>query len=1648
MTLLAMSMDPLSSWQPSPLPPSARPTWPCFLNVTLGCAWNASTWTRGMPFLMEAFEFASLPALLRLHPTSRLPLYVKVPPPSGFPLLANTTRTRTLLFPLEDVVEMQVEVTTMVEMSTQLGLVESPLSCASAPQLTLVPSPAVGDSAVVALVYVEVQVPTFDSFLAHWVHLAVVSTLEYIGLSADDIQLIQVDVLNDVLNATTVQVSFDVSCVTQAQVDGVGVLLSSPRWLIQLERWVLTPHINTSEVRWLVSPPPPPSISLPPSDTFGCDVHTTFFRRPLKKSEYLALTSDSNDVARPSVHIQLSAPDFAQNAFYLDHMTYHSPVHMYLNDVDPVAPIVSAAATSFWTFYTPLGVFDSLQLCLHLHQVYSSANTTPVTLCVNSVADAQAIQVSVNVRPPHSIAATYQLVGLSTVVLTLRNPPAIPTNQLVPVHPVCVACQEHFERCRNQRICRDLVMQCLHAHISTSGGGGGGPSVPYGSSYFEELAADPSFIGVSIQPELDTCLQASLETAANASMAVDYVGNAYDQDKSAMTREVYAAWGVYVRGLQCIAVNQCPMGTLALPQTTSIYPSLELYPSIVQDILSNVQLPTTVHFKSPWTSETTPFSLLSTATQNDLIAFILSTYYADSEVVPTLELGFYPGNNTSPITTSVVLSYTLSPCQPPPPTLLQATRIISTPANTVIVPTTSWPKAAADSAHSPLFEYMTSLGVCPAYDLTAPLQITPSLAYLGNINTTLEPDIPRVLSAFFVRHLSTCVGSISGAHVQMEIDSVLQDRRCAAWFAFDWAGVRWNASDRMADEYTTRVCPMYATARPCFHETLLPALDRLIDQSGGCCDDFVAEMQAQFGQAPTSFVAAGVSKWMDVLCSATSCDNVTTVTTCGARALRQLASPWIEHALQAFQIKSSEACAAVMGQPVASISGALYDATCPLGGCAQYWDIFLSWIQSFPILNTYPTDGFLLSDLFQDDGVDGPLLLGFWNDMMLRWHATGIQWPLLQTWTSWFYSNVDYMHSNWLVGRKFHISTNFTSGCAFDSDVSVTLSASQWQCISPPLTPSFMLVRVVDRLTIHCYTGSSSSSLCTTYADVDTCYNDTVLPNVTSLYMCDTASLANPWSWCGYTQRLVDRTTWHCVSTPPNSTTGLPSIVAVRMNSDDVECLRQGVTQCQEFASMAACELATQPYTPLSQQNQTLRCGVSIVQYLGHPGYFQPSHWCALAASYFGLTLSTTWPPWHCIAHVGDDVLAARVNKDNDVECWSSNRHDCAWFPSMAACQAAKDDAAAALQVAPLSCGRVHSIMWNTPGYADPGHWCAKVATRWQLQLYATPFVCAPVANPPVTVYAVRRNGRRDVECYAGDSVDDDQVDGEGCYAFQSVEQCTSRMNVQRMEEVPVTMCDSYATLSQWCVTAQQTIDAPSYDNPPPVGRWNATRVLPVSHNATSHWIDLNDWHTAAFAYGWYDGVFWRFMGDLYQGTSMPSSTPSPSETYPADGRRLDEAPPDSTPAPTSDSPDSTPAPTSDSPDSTPAPTSDSSDSTPAPTSDSPDSTPAPTSDSPDSTPAPASDSSDSTPAPTSDSPDSTPAPTTFAVPASVDWGWEKTRCLLHLPSVGTLFCRGVDSAWEWNAVMACISFDAATGDIVDPLAYYGDLGLWYQYVY
>ncbi|RHY30534.1 hypothetical protein DYB32_004238 [Aphanomyces invadans] len=198
------------------------------------------------------------------------------------------------------------------------------------------------------------------------------------------------------------------------------------------------------------------------------------------------------------------------------------------------------------------------------------------------------------------------------------------------------------------------------------------------------------------------------------------------------------------------------------------------------------------------------------------------------------------------------------------------------------------------------------------------------------------------------------------------------------------------------------------------------------------------------------------------------------------------------------------------------------------------------------------------------------------------------------------------------------------------------------------------------------------------------------------------------------------------------------------------------------------------------------------------------------------------WPPWRCTAGAGDDILVARVNKDNDAECWSSNKYNCLWLPNLTVCDATLRNLTKAAALAPLSCGRVYNTMWGEPGYSNPGHWCAKVARMWSLQHTPTPFVCAPVSNPPVVVYAVRRNSMRHVECFHG-------IDVEGCAAFATVQECQ----------------DQVALLESGGAAAQTTTCS-SYSN--------------LSH--------------------WYDGVFWRFLGDRYQGTPWTSPEDTAPTTY------------------------------------------------------------------------------------------------------------------------------------------------------------------------
>jgi hypothetical protein len=73
--------------------------------------------------------------------------------------------------------------------------------------------------------------------------------------------------------------------------------------------------------------------------------------------------------------------------------------------------------------------------------------------------------------------------------------------------------------------------------------------------------------------------------------------------------------------------------------------------------------------------------------------------------------------------------------------------------------------------------------------------------------------------------------------------------------------------------------------------------------------------------------------------------------------------------------------------------------------------------------------------------------------------------------------------------------------------------------------------------------------------------------------------------------------------------------------------------------------------------------------------------------------------PWKCMNGWGAPM---RKNKDGDVECMSTNHHDCLWGgPCGSLVQAPPRN------TDPLTCGAMHAREWGGPGYDNGGHWCA-----------------------------------------------------------------------------------------------------------------------------------------------------------------------------------------------------------------------------------------------------------------------------------------------------------------------------------------------------
>ncbi len=75
---------------------------------------------------------------------------------------------------------------------------------------------------------------------------------------------------------------------------------------------------------------------------------------------------------------------------------------------------------------------------------------------------------------------------------------------------------------------------------------------------------------------------------------------------------------------------------------------------------------------------------------------------------------------------------------------------------------------------------------------------------------------------------------------------------------------------------------------------------------------------------------------------------------------------------------------------------------------------------------------------------------------------------------------------------------------------------------------------------------------------------------------------------------------------------------------------------------------------------------------------------------------------WKCL---WDIPVPLRRNNNGDIECMSTNAHDCLWG-NWWTCNQYKNSKPN--NIRPLACGAHHTRQWGGPGYDNPGHWCAR----------------------------------------------------------------------------------------------------------------------------------------------------------------------------------------------------------------------------------------------------------------------------------------------------------------------------------------------------
>ncbi|RHY74416.1 hypothetical protein DYB34_013693 [Aphanomyces astaci] len=203
----------------------------------------------------------------------------------------------------------------------------------------------------------------------------------------------------------------------------------------------------------------------------------------------------------------------------------------------------------------------------------------------------------------------------------------------------------------------------------------------------------------------------------------------------------------------------------------------------------------------------------------------------------------------------------------------------------------------------------------------------------------------------------------------------------------------------------------------------------------------------------------------------------------------------------------------------------------------------------------------------------------------------------------------------------------------------------------------------------------------------------------------------------------------------------------VRVNAaGNIECLSSNHHDCAWQSNHEACDTVKQSKLLADATDESpLVCGAQHFQEWGSTGYDSPHHWCAQA--YRTLVRPPSPPPtsWTCVPNI---LTPLRVNATSgEVECMSSNHHDCLWQSSAENCQLLVDTNAPPGTIDPLECGAHHQAEWGVPGYGDATHWC-DIAKPLLASTYR-PWECVPGIFTPV-----RRTSTGAIHCLSTNSRD------------------------------------------------------------------------------------------------------------------------------------------------------------------------------------------------------------------------------------------------------------------------------------------------------